>query len=177
MGFFAGMEKSTDGGASWESLPLPAGTSWPNSTLVLSIAVDPGNAAVYYASWRKWEVIGERKLTTRLLKSRDGGETVQEVDLPGGNLLVDPGNSSHVILYGSSDIYTDNKCLLIESEDAGTTWRTTATFPDNTGPVNVLIIDQNDPNVYYAGTTGAGVMRYERPPPPPPGRAPVVRVF
>ena len=134
----------------------------------MSVAIDFRDPRVHYAAWSGSRSSGK---FSEVVKSTDGGSSSTKLGVAAGHIAIDPFDPDHVLVCGADSL------KLMESADAGAHWTAGPSLPERAVKVNLLFADQKTPNVYYAGTTGAGVMRYERPPAPPPGRAPVVRVY
>jgi photosystem II stability/assembly factor-like uncharacterized protein len=130
-----GVHKSSDGGASWTRL-VP-GPAWSPLGETAAVVVDPLVAGTVWAS------------SNGVHKSTDGGTSwSQKLSETARQLVVDPTSSG--TLYAVTG-------ALRKTTDGGGTW-TTATS-GLTGAVRSLAMDPSDPQVLYAGTSGAGVFK------------------
>ena len=157
--------KSTDGGATWNSI-------WNyNSGLqsdLNALAIDPVNPTTLYAGVGDSSFyIAPGTTGTGVFKSTDGGATWNITGLQDTAVTVltidrsDPG-----ILYaGTQGIYAKPTGFrgLFKSTDSGATW-----FAVNNGltglsdigaTVTALVIAPNNSNIIYAGTSGGGVYK------------------
>jgi photosystem II stability/assembly factor-like uncharacterized protein len=137
----AGIFKSTDAGATWIIFPL---------TTAATVAVDPQNSTVVYASF------GSNSGT--IFRSPDAGTTWATITngLPTGwfaNVLVTdrsvPGRVYALGSFSTTGLYrTDN----------GGTWlKIGSGLPD--GAIVALTIDPNTPSTVYAAPSGGGLYR------------------
>jgi hypothetical protein len=124
--------KTVNGGETWSPIPgSPGGASFLTTTPT-SGCVDP---ATVYAGHSQ-----------RLLRSIDGGAHFSFVLVPGNvlSLAVDPSDSSR--LYVGTDVD------VLESDDGGVNWASTATC--KISPVKFFAIDHDDPSIVFAGGGG-----------------------
>jgi len=60
-------------------------------------------------------------------------------------------------------VYAGGDALYV-SEDAGLSWRTLAELPDGAGRITTMVINPQNPEDIYVGTTANGVLRYDMQP-------------
>ena len=149
----ASLFKSTDGGASWNSLGL-------GNASVAVLVMDPANPSILYAGMEAF--YNEPRGFRGLFQSTDGGATWSAINNGLERLLdsrsrmttlvVDPSNSK--VLYAGT-----SGSGIFKSSDGGASW---SPFNDGLGnlDVRVLAISQGDPSTLYAGT-GGGVFKVE----------------
>ncbi len=130
-----GIEKSTDGGATWAALNLGIGLN----NQVFALALDPNDASTLWAGIT--DAIGSQPIN--LMRSTDGGLTWQDKTPPlsspttGTGIAVDPNDSNTVIAifsggFGGGAVWV--------TTDGGTTWTDrTAGLPAN--PMNAVVYD------------------------------------
>lgn len=145
----AGIRRTRDGGATWES-PGPA----VNASDANGITVDPNDAAVVYVAESERT---NTDLTSCTLKSTDGGATFACLHAAGADnfgarlfanaIAVRPGDSAFVLAVNGG---------LVRSRDGGATWTFLRPVPPD---VEVLgaVFDAADPRRILLGTT-AGVV-------------------
>jgi photosystem II stability/assembly factor-like uncharacterized protein len=140
-GFFFGLARSTDGGATWILRDLPPGSSG-------TLALDPDLLETLYT-------IG----SGRVFVSRDGGDHWSEVsaDFAGRTvgLAIDPAAPD--FLY--AQVYTDG---LYESADRGATWHRLGQSPDHHFLAFSLAVDPKDPRRIYIGSSGGGLLAFTK---------------
>lgn len=127
------LQKSTDGGSTWQR------TGWvTENPQALVLAVDLRAAGTVYAGSNRG-----------VYKSSDAGATWTYLagNLPVYALAVDPGNPSVLLRAVSSGIY--------RSVDSGVNW----TQVNSQLSVRTFTFDPGNPRTVYAGTTGAGVWK------------------
>ena len=94
-----------------------------------------------------------------ILKSVDGGENISLifVGLIISALMIDPVEPDRLYA-GGVDVGdpTLPQAAVFESRDRGETW-SHLEGPGGGGGVTALLLNRNDPNVLYAGTSGLGV--------------------
>ncbi len=146
-----GVFKTTDAGATWESLwdDQPSGS-------IGSIAVAESNPSVIYVA--SGEGLQRPDLSTGdgVYKSTDAGKTWTH--LPGlrdgqqmGQIAVDPKDPNKVFVAVTGHPYGPNQERgLYRSTDGGATWKRVLFTNDRTGASEVQI-DPQHPNVIYAG--------------------------
>jgi photosystem II stability/assembly factor-like uncharacterized protein len=136
---YAGLSKTTDGGATWENL---AGIPGP-----MSLAADANRPGVVYAA------VFMNLTNGSIRKSTDGGAswaTVFTATAPIFNITVDPWNSD--VIYAASIGHG-----AIKSIDAGQHWSPmSALIPS---AVWTLVLDPANSQVLYAGTNDDGVWK------------------
>jgi hypothetical protein len=136
--YSGGLDKSTDGGASWNPTGLTNGRVW-------CLAIDPQTPNTLYAATSDY-----------LFKSTDGGTTWNATGPPGivniSSLAIDP--ISPATLYAGSDWGVH------KSADGGATWSATGLSVDEIFvpgiPVTALAIDPVNPSTIYASTRVIG---------------------
>jgi len=153
------LRKTTDGGANWGFSALDA------SNGLGALVIDPTNPAILYAGTDSTSP-GVVSVPGGVQKSTDGGATWKVVGLANQdvNLLAIDHVYPRVLYAGVSD-YPAGCCFrgLFKSTDSGANW-----LPINKGlgdliaagmNVNALIVDSDNPEVLYLGTSGYGVFR------------------
>lgn len=123
---FAGLNKSTDGGAHWDNLFIQY------STPLGAFAIDPTNSNTLYLIYD----------FSRFRKSTDGGKTWTDLNSPGlaNYLLIDPSNPQ--------TIYAGTSSGVSKSIDGGASW---SFRPIVVGtPTSYLMIDPSSPQTIYA---------------------------
>jgi hypothetical protein len=140
-----GLFKSTDAGGSWSGLNAPVFFSYT----VVSLAADPTNALIVYAS-----------TTDGLVKTTDGGATWAEMNkgLPknsyGQTLALDSSNPS--VLYFSVSTFnpdTGRSDILFKTTDGANNW-----VPTSLSKFALVVIDPKNSSMVYA-ITDAGVSK------------------
>ncbi len=143
---FGGLFKSTDGGASWNTLI--------GGTIIRDIDIHPTNTQIIY-------VLGGKGLVS---KTANGGQTWVAADsgLPGlhvglygtpGVLAIDPLHPD-TLYTGVSGSFMGN---LFKSTDGGQTWRAIGDTILWSG-VTAIAIDPQNTNIVYAGTADIGAI-------------------
>jgi photosystem II stability/assembly factor-like uncharacterized protein len=137
------MLRSRDGGTSWQSVHLEAG-SFP----VSSLAIAPSPASTVYAVFTHSAFEGANFVVwSRVLRSVDGGATWERATNGLRNIgvraiAVDPFNSSRVYAAGTGGVF--------RSDDRGRTWSEAnngITDPN----IGALVADPSVPGTLYAG--------------------------
>lgn len=134
--------KTTNGGGSWTA----AIAGLPDSSSVLSIAVDPTNSMTVYAGTS----------TGTVFKSADGGASWNGINAGLPNIRIQALAISPV---RTSTLYAGtNGSGVFISLDGGVNWAQT-----NSGLTNLsvlsLAVDPSAPSALYAGTNGSGVFK------------------
>lgn len=138
------LANSTDSGMTWEQIDLTK--LIPHDNAVYSIAFDPSDADVVYVG-----------MQGAIIKTTDGGDSwiVPLVTNPKGEffraILSDPRNPAHLWAAGGPD--------LIETWDAGTTWKPVESPIPETTKIFHMILDQKTQEIYL-GTLN-GVYRFK----------------
>ena len=141
-----GILKSTDAGASWQRIPLPA----PGGVRALSM--DPQNPSTLYAS----------SPNRALYKSIDGGASWSEIagqkeNTPAtqcfGPVVIDPRNPSTLYVRGCAA-----SAGYLKSTDGGQTW-TSLVIPFASNTINALAIDPQDSSTLYLSDFYSGVLK------------------
>jgi len=137
--------KTTDGGASWVRVALPAGVNFPNDLII-----DPANPArMYLCLWPRTE--SGREVSGGLLVTEDGGETWSRLfreDAHVYALAVDPANPSRLFINTFDS-------AAFRSDDAGKTWTKLKGYNFKWGHRPVL--DIRHPGMLYLTTFGGGL--------------------
>ena len=134
--------RSTDGGASWEQLPVDMAEECPNVRVprVTALEVDPGNSNVV---WAGVEVDGVRR-------SLDGGDSWTRIN--GG--LNDPDiHGMTVSVGGSTTVFTSTPGEVFASTDTGESWQGLGvrdSFPLRY--CRGITVKQDDPNTLLVAT-------------------------
>ncbi|MDP3994038.1 MAG: hypothetical protein Q8P75_03625 [bacterium] len=127
-----GIQRSVDGGATWDSVPAGFGASQFNDLIIPS-----GQPQTLYLA-----------TATGLQRSRDGGSNWTEIDLPTtpriNNITAIAVNPQNV-----NQIFAAIRFNVYRSDDGGVTWRTHA-LPTGRR-IYDLAIDPSEPNRVYAG--------------------------
>jgi photosystem II stability/assembly factor-like uncharacterized protein len=129
-------EKSVDGGTSWTALPITAAKS--SATVA---AIDPGDEDIIFVG-------GEVNWTGALFRTQDGGSSWSEIGRTSFGLdsvqaiALDPSSRDRIYIGTAGGFY--------RSENRGSTWAQTASFP-----VRSIALHSEDPKeVYAAGSNG-----------------------
>jgi photosystem II stability/assembly factor-like uncharacterized protein len=137
-GFWNGLFKSIDGGASWNAIDAP---NLPQSRSILAFEVNPENTDNLYISFYN-------SIDVELFSSADAGVSWKKVAFPPTgpltflHLSFDPKNADVV--------YATAKCTLFKSTDRGANWTTISSHID--GCVNFARVQAEDTNTLYAAT-------------------------
>ena len=136
---YANSFKSTDGGANWTVMRLPApGFGCGTARLI----IDPSNTATVYLL-SPLSVCGDVAIPGGLFKTTDGGNTWSTLrnganPFEANSLAIDPGNAS--------TLYATTERNLFKSTDGGNTWR--VPYEGNRSLV-LLAIDPINPSTLY----------------------------
>jgi photosystem II stability/assembly factor-like uncharacterized protein len=138
LGFWGGIFKSTDGGASWHGA-----SAGPAIVDVPSVATDPGNPNTLYAAAGYDGVF----------KSTDGGANWTGL----GAFQYSPNQFGQIPLAATSlatggdsnTLYAWAGCLLFKSVDRGTSWQNDASPQPWCSTDGYVFIDPHDPSVVY----------------------------
>lgn len=152
--------KSSDGGATWSYL-----LGIPYAVLV----VDPVNPDTLYAGTFDFTYFGYAGLDYRngVLKSTDGGAHWSTTGLAGTGvnvLAIDPASPS-TIYAATTGTYSDPRGFrgLFKSTDGGASWLAInnglADLIDGHLRLNALVIDSDNSNMLYIGTSSKGVFK------------------
>lgn len=143
-----GLERTVDGGATWEVRNLP-----PEVVLIISaLAVSPRNPEVVFVSSYGW---------SRALATEDGGATWHRAD--GG---LDPSQPVNAFAFDPTTpgrVFASLDSGLVVTEDEGTTWRPMPGAACRSdaggflfGPDGALYVDfKSEPNVLFPGISFA----------------------
>jgi photosystem II stability/assembly factor-like uncharacterized protein len=153
----SGLFKSTDGGASWNSVgPDVAFSIW-------YLAINPQNPSILYAA--TWG--------GGIFQSTDGAKNWTAVNsgLPTGNdghtfvglMAIDPGNPSTLFSIVSWNADGGGHTALFKSTDGGTNWRAVDSAPSGPFFYSLVFDRQNKGTIYLAATdwecTGGSVFK------------------
>ena len=162
-----GLLKSNDGGANWSSI-------WEQTNLlsdgVRTLVIDPTKPTTLYAGTGgpNIEIPPDSPIhiSGGVFKSTDGGASWGSTGLEGpavAVLAIDLANPS-TLYAGTESTYTPQGFRgMFKSTDSGASW-----LPINNGlaglfdirsRITALVIDPQDSNILYAGTSGRGVFR------------------
>jgi photosystem II stability/assembly factor-like uncharacterized protein len=131
-GTLTGVIKSTNGGESWSPTTFEGHVS--------ALAVDRNSPDTLYVTTHNDGVF----------KTVNAGQTWSEINvgLPANrriaSILMDPINSNRILLGTFNGVF--------KSDDAGATWSPSWSGMTSTTPVLVMVVDQQNPLVIYAGT-------------------------
>jgi photosystem II stability/assembly factor-like uncharacterized protein len=138
-GYWGGIFKSTDGGASWHGA-----NAGPAIVDVPAVAADPANPDVLYAA-ADYEGV---------FKSTDGGENwagLGAFQYPQNQFGQIPLNATSLaIAAGSGVVYAWASCLLFESIDAGGSWLHDPNLQPHCSTDGYVFADPHDPSVAYS---------------------------
>jgi photosystem II stability/assembly factor-like uncharacterized protein len=144
--FGAGVYKSVNGGGDWFDSSDDNGMVVES---VLSVALDPQNSTIVYASTTAGSVNG-------VFRSTNGGEewTAVGTGLPVGivsALAIDPQTTSTIYAGTQSGVY--------KTTNSGGSWEpmNNGFAPDSTPSINKVVINPHNPSHLYVGTGGFGV--------------------
>jgi len=141
--------RSTDGAASWQSLPLPEGVSGPND-----LAVDPSTPnRLYLSCWPKSDrsVYPARERNGGLYRSEDGGQSWELVFDESAHVYaatVDPRRPTTVVI-GTFD------SAAFRSDDRGKTWYRLRGYDFKWG--HRPVFDPHNSGMIYLTTFGGGM--------------------
>ncbi|MEZ4307001.1 MAG: hypothetical protein R3F14_02990 [Polyangiaceae bacterium] len=140
--------RSTDGAATWQSIPLPEGVVFPSS-----LAADPESPSrLYLACWPKTLEPEHIDRYGGLYRSDDGGATWSNVFDPRAHVYgvtVDPAHTNRVYI-------TTFEGAVLRSDDRGATWAPLGGLHFR-WPKNLLIDPVNFPGRLFVTTFGGGV--------------------
>jgi photosystem II stability/assembly factor-like uncharacterized protein len=143
-GTYRGLSRSTDGGASWESLKLRAA----ETRQIFDILFPPRDPSTVYVLDADYSYYPQYTVD----KSTDGGATWSTIARDLSTVVIDPFDST--ILYAASA----NCGAFYRSADAGSTW-TLMNTPSLNSCVSKVVADPVRPGHLYAGLWGGGVLR------------------
>ena len=145
----SGILKSTDGGQSWDAVPIGLPVSEPLSYLLTELAFDNSTPATLHAGMAICDTTPECHAV--FYKSTDGGTTGSVTVLPGEEI-----DALAVALTSPPTLYAGTENDVFKSTDGGSTWNVSKA---NTR-VFTIAIDPTTPTTLYAGTSsGAGVLK------------------
>ena len=135
-----GVNRSTDGGVSWQKTGADGSDSTLTGSWVVSIEeqVLPDTNAIWMATWNAAEA-GEAGVFG-ITVTRDGGDTFEQV-LRGERILD--------FAFAEGTVYAAGDNGLFISDDAGITWRTIRNFNDSSQPDRLV---RNDARVLSVAT-------------------------
>ncbi len=155
--------KSTDAGATWSG-----GFTGNIGLYSWGLAINPVNSQILYAPGDLWSTDRiPQVIDSGLFKSMDGGANWSATGLTNTfvqAVAIDPVNPN-TLYAGTIDYGVANTPFrgLLKSTDAGASW-----FPINNGlsdllsarsAVTAILVDHDNPNIVYAGTSGSGVFK------------------
>ena len=152
----SGISKSINGGMSWSAVNI----GLPVGSYITSLAVNPSNPAIVYASIMHPTNAGGSRST--LYKSVNSGANWSEANsgLPSGgviqSLTIDQFNPAtlYAVSYGN-----DYSSGVYKSSDGGTYWwRINYDMPTGI-PVNSIVIAPSNPSILYASTDNFGLYK------------------
>jgi photosystem II stability/assembly factor-like uncharacterized protein len=155
MGAVGEVYKTTDGGQTWDSRPLP-GLEGQGDVRVRSIAIAPDNPQIVYAGAGMFDLTGAAE-DGWLFRSSDAGETWQALTVtfaisPVSDIVIDP--TDPLTMYVSTGRRwvdsTDKGSGIIKTTDGGDTW---AFVNQGLTAANIsrLAVNPDNPQVLYAG--------------------------
>ncbi len=141
----AGVNRSTDGGLSWQRFSRDGTPNSLTGSWVISIEEQPtiGRNPIWMATWNAGEA-GERGVDGITI-TRDGGETFEQVLL--GETIFD-------FAFDENRVYAAGEQGLFISTDDGRTWNTTRDFRD---PARPDVVVRPDVEVFAVATTSDAV--------------------
>src|SRR5262245_51837548 len=164
-----GVWKTTDGGATWNSL-----TDAQSTLSMGAIAVAPNNPSMVYAGTGEANFSGDSNFGRGVLVSTNGGTTFT-LQTAGGafnrktisEIAVDPTNANivYVAVAGGGVNGVGGNNGVWRSADGGSTWTNTTTAISTAQPFTSVRIDPNIPSTLYAavgnpsGSTANGVYK------------------
>lgn len=138
----AGVNRSTDGGMSWQRFSADGTPNSLTGSWVIAIEEQPvaGRDPIWMASWNAGEVgeSGQFGITV----TRDGGATFEQMLL--GERIYD------FAFRGESTVYAAGESGLFITNDNGVTWRTVTSFRDSEDPSQLV---RRDINTFAVATT------------------------
>jgi photosystem II stability/assembly factor-like uncharacterized protein len=145
-----GVWMTGDGGYTWD----PVFTKEPIAAIG-AVAIDPRDDNVVWVGTGESNPRNDVSYGDGVYKTTDGGKTWQNVGLAGtryiSRILVDPGDSNHVIVGALGDVFSDsNDRGVYVTWDGGKTWSHTLFVGPESGASD-LAMDVQHPNVIYAG--------------------------
>jgi hypothetical protein len=141
----AGVNRSTDGGLSWERFSRDGTPGALTGSWVISIEeqVEVGRNAIWMATWNAGEA-GEQGLDG-ITVTRDGGETFEQVLL---------GETVFDFAFDAQNVYAAGERGLFITSDDGRTWNTIRDFRD---PARPDVVVRPDVEVFSVATTTSAV--------------------
>jgi photosystem II stability/assembly factor-like uncharacterized protein len=156
-----GLWKTTDGGATWNSVT----DGQIHSSSVGAVAVSESNPDVVYIGMGEACLRGNIMQGDGVYKSTDAGKTWQHMGLADTQIIsrirVNPANPDivYVAAFGHPAAPNEDRGVY-KSTDGGKTWKKTLFRDNKTGAID-LSMDRNNPNVLYAALWQAYRMSWQ----------------
>jgi photosystem II stability/assembly factor-like uncharacterized protein len=156
-GGFGGFSRSTDGGATFTTLP-PAGES---CFAVFSFVIAPGTPSTLYASGGLQHTCDTLKPPDcTVFQSSDGGGTWSCLDVNAASVTLAPSSPGTLYAIGPMPFGQFGTQPLYASSDAGASWRTVdANLPGGPFGIIDLLVDPSDARRLFATGFGSTLWR------------------
>ena len=154
---FSRLHHSTDGGKTWQQLPLSGVDHAPITSLFFD-AYTPGSIYMFTGPIYVESSAGD------VYRSPDGGQNwIRMVIDPSGNVPVDfftliPDAAGTLFVGGANYLAPDTN-LLFRSDDHGTSWTKTGLGLPTSGQVAELVSTPSNPSIVYAAVYGRGTFK------------------
>jgi photosystem II stability/assembly factor-like uncharacterized protein len=157
-----GLWKTTDGGVTWR----PVTDGQLKSSSVGAVAVSEANPDVVYIGMGETQLRGKIMQGDGVYKSTDAGKTWKHSGLSDtqaiARIRIHPTNPDLVFVAALGHPYGPNdERGVFKSTDGGQTWKKVLFKSSRAGAVD-LCFDPTNPNLFYAGSQGALLTRFDR---------------